>query len=252
MRFEIIPAHRQERSRPDVQGDKRMRQLGQDFRGEMQSGRGCRHRTGLPCVNRLVTHAVFRIIFAAEVGRNRHVPELFQIRRGLEPHNARAVLFVDRFDLRGRPGNGEMVAGPRAFARTREGAPTGRAQLIEKQQLDATVSGDQSRRNHPRVVEHEHVARTDKFRQVTERPVGHGARGSVHHHHSRGGAVRQRTHGHQLTRQFEIVVGERRTHASLRAFTGCSPAWRAATESKSATRRLSRRARTRRKRTNRP
>ena len=156
----------------------------------MQSGRGRRDRTGFARVNRLVTHAVFRIIFTAEVGRNRHVPELFQIRLGIEPHDARAVRFVDRFDVRGRPGNGEMGAGSCAFARTRKGTPTGRAKLIEKQQFNTSVVGDQPSRNNPRVVEHEHVARTDIFRQVTECPVGHRARGPIHHHHPRVSTVR--------------------------------------------------------------
>ena len=130
---EIVAAHRQEGAGSDVECDEGMWQLGEDLGREMQSGRGCGHRSGDGRVNRLVTNPVVRIVLASEIRRDGHVSEFFEIGRVLKSYDTRAVVLIHGFDVRHGPGDGKAVAGASAFARTREGFPSGRSELLEEQ-----------------------------------------------------------------------------------------------------------------------
>ena len=218
----------------------------QYFRREVQSGRRRGHGSGPVRINRLVAHAVVRVVVASEVGRYRHAAVAFKVGFLVEPHDPCAVGLVDRLDVRPRSGDVEGGAGPGALPRTSERPPTRMPQLVEDEQFDAAVRGKQARRQDAGVVEHKEVARGQKLRQFAEHAVVDFTRGTIHDHHARRGAVGQRTRGDQLPRQIEIVVRNVRTHLPPLRPTRPSPAWLAATVSRSAARCFKRRARNQR------
>ena len=78
--LDSLHAHRLERAKPHVQRDRRALdaarlELVEQPRGEMQAGRGRRHRSGLVCIHRLVPFAIGQVVVSLDVRRKRHVTD---------------------------------------------------------------------------------------------------------------------------------------------------------------------------------
>src|ERR1700733_8054476 len=81
--FEIFCANRLEGYQPDVEGDRLdlyfvLFELGEDFWGEVEAGRGGCGAAGLLGEDGLVAVAVFGVVVAVDVGRERHVSDFVE------------------------------------------------------------------------------------------------------------------------------------------------------------------------------
>ncbi len=207
----------------------------QDFRREVQAGRGRSHRATLCRVDCLIALAVGGVIGAMDIGWQRHVPDplnfAVEVFDGGEAEKALAQLAaVQHLGPEQRAGIGfrsaelEMLAHADLFARPDQCPPLPRALLFRKQHFDASrrrlcgcacgdTAGEQASRQHAAIVQYQHVAAAQQVWKAAKLLIAPSAGTAIERQHAGGAALRGRFLCDQLFWKKEIEIGDK--HAFL-------------------------------------
>ena len=203
VRRQILRFHGRESAGTDMQGDKagahpQAPEGRQQFRGEMQAGRGRGHRSRLRGKHRLIAFPILGIVIsgrALDVRRQGDLAQLVEARphigHALEAQAAAAlVVFLDHLGAhRGRPSvqpmDPQLAAGPDPFGGAEQGRPVVEPVFLQQQELELPARvrfhPAQPGGNDPAVVEHEQIAGAQPGRQLIKSAMPHHARGSLEH-----------------------------------------------------------------------
>ena len=191
-----------------------MGQAGQHLRREMQARGGRGHRALVAGEYGLVPVAVALLLLAAEVGRQRE-SSAGRIDRAVPAHQPGAV-GDHRQHRADHPAHPHLCARPHFPPGSDQASPHPGLRFLQPQQLDATIVGEEARRDHLGVVEQAEVAGPEERGEVREAGVGHRAGRAVEHHHAGIGADGGRIGGDQPGRQRVVEVGRAQRHQSGR------------------------------------
>ena len=217
MVLDTLDTHRLEGTGTDMQGNEggihplRADRLEQRLIEVQAGGRG-RHRTGALGVDGLVALAVGRIVRSVDIGRQRHVPDPLQQRQHRlgESEFEQSVVALQHlraataFDEDPRTGLGRLA-----------GAYVGKHPVLVEHALDqdfqlatGLLLAEQARRDHPGIVEHHQVARTQVVQEIGELSVGEGSRRAIQRQQAACAAFRQGMTGDQGLGQVEMKIGD--------------------------------------------
>jgi hypothetical protein len=180
----VVGLHRQERPRADMQGERgmlntRLRQRRHQRGGEMQRRSRGRHRSLVAREHRLIIVEITCVggPLAGDIGRQRHPSRPFQ----QQLDRLLAFKFEqDRAIFDASPGDGshvraevDPVAGPHSLGVAHKCAPAPRPLALVERGADARLAAPslELRRDHARIVEHQHVARPQQCGQIAHATV---------------------------------------------------------------------------------
>ena len=203
----VFRMHRAKCSRADMKRDKRVRNFVQDFLREMQTG--CRRSDRAGCLreDRLITRVVLEIAGAANIRRQRHRAARVKIDVSTQQDNALAVR-QNFFDAQNHIVDLRHRSDPHFSSRLNEAFPAPAPESFQKQELNGAVVGEPSRRQNARVVEHEHIAVTQRSFQFAKLSMFNPLRVTMQNHHARIVAAWKRPLRDQSVRQRIIVVAQ--------------------------------------------
>jgi hypothetical protein len=224
--FDPLDAHRLERAVADVERNLRDDDTGaaqgvEQRPGEVKAGGRRGHRPARASEDGLIALAVDRRIGTVNVRRKRDVADRFDdgidVLAGLrlEADGAPPEGML-RQDLPEEPALGPFAdeAAPRLQLLTRvdQRVPAICIEPRQQQALDGAArrvaATDQARREHPRVVQDEHVTRPQKTRQVADERAFRAARHAIEDEEPGGPAGLGRRLRDELRRQLEVEVGD--------------------------------------------
>ncbi|MNV44906.1 hypothetical protein D3C71_1366840 [compost metagenome] len=236
MFFQIVHADRLEGARAHVQGHVAeihalVLQRGQQGLIEVQAGGRGGHRADLAREHSLVALAVVHTRLALDVGRQRQPAgmqqPLLQRLGHVELQHIELAIAAQHLGL---------ATGVERDAAARLGRLAGanlRAGLLATEQaldqdLDPAAGGllpEQTRRDHPRVVEDQQVAGLQQLRQITDMAVIECLRRRRHQQQAAGRTLGQGGLGDQRLGQLVVEIGLLQGRNVLRGAGYCSPRW---------------------------
>ncbi len=87
----------------------------------------------------------------------------------------------------------------------------------DRLRMNSSTTREQSRRQHPRVIQHQQVARKQYIRKPAKPTVLHASTGAVNNKHARGGAILQRLLRDLLRRQLIVEIANQHNKYSRAA-----------------------------------
>jgi hypothetical protein len=196
----VLGAHRQKRAWADVEYDGRQLDAvpadsSEEILGEVQPGRGRGNTPFLPGKDRLVPLAVAGRVRAPDVGRQGNVPVPFDVPADIVGQQRNQVATVGPIEalrhthpeaIRDR----DLLARAKARCGAKQRLPGAVVlQSAHEQHLHTTARSspaEQTRRQNPRPVENEEVARVQELDQITEDPVAQASVASRENQQARG------------------------------------------------------------------
>ena len=198
-------------SGPDMERDKRVRKLTQNFLSEVETSRWRSHRARGSRENSLIARVVFFVAVTPEVRRQRHRAASEKIDIFIQQEDAFAVrpdFFYARHHLVDLHGS----AHSHFTSWLGQTFPPQRPEPFDKQEFDRAVIRKFSRSNHSRIVQHKQISRREQCRQFTELSMFDRLRLALQNHHSGLIAPWQRPSRDKLFRQRVIVIAQDQTH----------------------------------------
>ena len=222
---DVVDRHRQEGAGPDMErdlgdGDTGVLQRRRQFRREMKPGRRRRDRARLRREHGLIVLVVSRCaaVGTADIGRQRHAAMGGKARLDRRRVERVTAVRIDKGDAHlstlaasanacGKAGAEKNdIIGPAFACRLGEHLPVGPALMLVKGDADPGLAppAGKPRRDHPRIVDHKHIPRPQKRRQVTHDPVVDGIALEIEKPCRM--ARSRRFRGNRLGRQFIIEI----------------------------------------------
>ena len=181
----VVDFNRQESPRADVQGQRLvanpgLSQRAQQFGGEVQSGGRRGHCAVFGGEHRLIVALVLRIsrALARDVRRERHLPGAFEQQFDwlfAQKRERPAAIIGPHLGLGLHPGGEfDCVTLMQPLGIADEGVPAAQIDPFVQRRPDlcGTAPSLKLRRDHPRVVEHQHIARAQQAGQIAHRQIG--------------------------------------------------------------------------------
>lgn len=178
----------------------------------MQTGSRCRHRSWLPCEDRLVTPRILRIRRSVQVRRKGNLASTIRIDRALKPDDSFA-LHKDFRHVSDYAVEQNHCTKAHLAAGFNEALPCLQIDLLEEQKFNRAVIGEMSCRKNTRVVEHKKIARLNEAGQFGEALMCDRLARPVEHHHARVFAMGGRSQRDQFIGKHVIVIAQLLAHA---------------------------------------